>query len=46
MPNVAGLTCIANFNECWMMALMLDSSMTTAADGHNFVGLTYIRPSS
>jgi ribosomal protein S6 kinase beta len=44
MPNVAGLTCIANFDECWMMVPMLDCPMTTAANRHSFVGLTYVRP--
>ncbi|KAL6896620.1 hypothetical protein ACP4OV_007192 [Aristida adscensionis] len=45
-PNVAGLTCIANFDECWTKTPVLDSPVTTPASGghSNFVGFTYVRP--
>ncbi|KAL6657198.1 hypothetical protein ACP70R_004978 [Stipagrostis hirtigluma subsp. patula] len=45
-PNVAGLTCIANFDECWTKAPVLDSPVTTPAGGghSNFAGFTYVRP--
>ncbi|XP_062189631.1 serine/threonine-protein kinase AtPK1/AtPK6-like [Phragmites australis] len=45
-PNVAGLTCIANFDECWTRTPVLDSPVTTPASGghSNFAGFTYVRP--
>ncbi|CAN6169262.1 unnamed protein product [Urochloa humidicola] len=45
-PNVAGLTCIANFDECWTKTPVLDSPVATPAGGghNNFVGFTYVRP--
>lgn len=45
-PNVAGLTCIANFDECWTKTPVLDSPVATPAGGghNNFAGFTYVRP--
>ncbi|KAL5196657.1 hypothetical protein ABZP36_000169 [Zizania latifolia] len=47
-PNVSGLTCIANFDECWTSMSVLDSPMATPVTGgagHNsFTGFTYVRP--
>jgi p70 ribosomal S6 kinase len=45
-PNVAGLTCIANFDECWTKTPVLDSPVTTPAGGghSHFAGFTYVRP--
>nr|CAB3458990.1 unnamed protein product [Digitaria exilis] len=45
-PNVAGLTCIANFDECWTKTPVLDSPVLTPAGGghNNFAGFTYVRP--
>ncbi|RCV14542.1 hypothetical protein SETIT_2G434500v2 [Setaria italica] len=45
-PNVAGLTCIANFDECWTKTPVLDSPVATPAGGghDNFAGFTYVRP--
>lgn len=45
-PNVAGLTCIANFDECWTKTPVLDSPVSTPAGGghSNFAGFTYVRP--
>uniref|UniRef100_A0A0E0KDC7 non-specific serine/threonine protein kinase n=1 Tax=Oryza punctata TaxID=4537 RepID=A0A0E0KDC7_ORYPU len=44
-PNVAGKTCIANFDECWTSMPVLDSPVASpvAADS-NFVGFSYVRP--
>ena len=44
-PNVAGQTCIANFDECWTSMPVLDSPVASpvAADS-NFVGFSYVRP--
>jgi p70 ribosomal S6 kinase len=46
-PNVAGKTCIANFDECWTSMPVLDSPVASpvAADS-NFVGFSYVRSSS
>ncbi|KAJ1292446.1 hypothetical protein BS78_02G391800 [Paspalum vaginatum] len=45
-PNVAGLTCIANFDECWTKTPLLDSPVVTPSGGghSNFAGFTYVRP--
>ncbi|KQK14619.1 serine/threonine-protein kinase AtPK2/AtPK19 isoform X1 [Brachypodium distachyon] len=47
-PNVAGLTCIANFDACWTNTSVLDSpaaTPVTAGGGQgNFPGFTYVRP--
>ncbi|XP_066395524.1 serine/threonine-protein kinase AtPK2/AtPK19-like [Miscanthus floridulus] len=45
-PNVAGLTCIVNFDECWTKTPVLDSPVTTPAGGghSHFAGFTYVRP--
>ncbi|KAG8091229.1 hypothetical protein GUJ93_ZPchr0011g28824 [Zizania palustris] len=44
-PNVAGKTCIANFDECWTSMPVLDSPVASpvAADS-NFVGFSYLTP--
>ncbi|XP_062215682.1 serine/threonine-protein kinase AtPK2/AtPK19-like isoform X2 [Phragmites australis] len=46
-PNVAGKTCIANFDECWTSMPVLDSPVASpvAADS-NFVGFSYVRPAT
>lgn len=47
-PDVAGLTCIANFDVCWTNTPVLDSpaaTPVTAGGGQgNFAGFTYVRP--
>uniref|UniRef100_A0ACD5YZX1 Uncharacterized protein n=1 Tax=Avena sativa TaxID=4498 RepID=A0ACD5YZX1_AVESA len=47
-PDVAGLTCIANFDVCWTNTSVLDSpaaTPVTAGGGQgNFAGFTYVRP--
>ncbi|RCV44927.1 hypothetical protein SETIT_9G414100v2 [Setaria italica] len=46
-PNVAGKTCIANFDECWTSMPVLDSPVASpVAANSNFVGFSYVRPSS
>ncbi|CAL4930842.1 unnamed protein product [Urochloa decumbens] len=44
-PNVAGKTCIANFDECWTSMPVLDSpAASPVAANSNFVGFSYVRP--
>jgi len=44
-PNVAGKTCIANFDECWTNMPVLDSPVASpVAANSNFVGFSYVRP--
>lgn len=44
-PNVAGKTCIANFDECWTNMPVLDSpAASPVAANSNFVGFSYVRP--
>ena len=44
-PNVAGKTCIANFDECWTSMPVLDSPVASpVAANSNFVGFSYVRP--
>ncbi|CAN6301014.1 unnamed protein product [Urochloa humidicola] len=44
-PNVAGKTCIANFDECWTSMPVLDSPVASPiAANSNFVGFSYVRP--
>jgi len=46
-PNVAGKTCIANFDECWTSMPVLDSPVASpVAANSNFVGFSYVRPAS
>eukprot|EP00268_Persea_americana_P008442 TRINITY_DN13265_c0_g4_i1.p1 TRINITY_DN13265_c0_g4~~TRINITY_DN13265_c0_g4_i1.p1 ORF type:complete len:193 (+),score=45.61 TRINITY_DN13265_c0_g4_i1:186-764(+) len=46
-PNVAGKHCIANFEERWTNMPLLDSPVASpTAGGCNFVGFTYVRPTS
>jgi ribosomal protein S6 kinase beta len=44
-PNVAGKTCIANFDKCWTNMSVLDSPVASpVAANSNFVGYSYVRP--
>uniref|UniRef100_A0A0E0LPU7 non-specific serine/threonine protein kinase n=1 Tax=Oryza punctata TaxID=4537 RepID=A0A0E0LPU7_ORYPU len=47
-PNVSGLTCIANFDECWTSMPVLDSPVATPVAGgaghSSFAGFTYVKP--
>ncbi|RWW21445.1 hypothetical protein GW17_00014404 [Ensete ventricosum] len=44
-PNVAGKTCIANFDERWTSMSVLDSPVASPVAGeNNFAGFTYVRP--
>nr|CAB3500909.1 unnamed protein product [Digitaria exilis] len=44
-PNVAGKTCIANFDECWTSMPVLDSPVASpVAANSNFIGFSYVRP--
>ncbi|CAL9046221.1 unnamed protein product [Musa banksii] len=44
-PNVAGKTCIANFDERWTSMSVLDSPVASPVAGENdFAGFTYVRP--
>ncbi|RWR73496.1 serine/threonine-protein kinase AtPK2/AtPK19 [Cinnamomum micranthum f. kanehirae] len=46
-PNVAGKHCIANFEERWTNMPLLDSPVASPTAGDcNFVGFTYVRPTS
>ncbi|KAG6488798.1 hypothetical protein ZIOFF_050049 [Zingiber officinale] len=44
-PNVAGKTCIANFDKRWTSMPVLDSPVASPVAGQNeFAGFTYVRP--